>query len=86
MGELELNGTPGRIRTCDLLLRRQTLYPSELQARLLLSLALGADGGQGKITLGGVAESLATALDLDPVPSARAGRLRLHERMNPAIS
>ena len=29
---LELDGTPGRIRTCDLLLRRQTLYPSELQA------------------------------------------------------
>src|SRR5579862_8021700 len=25
-------GTPGRIRTCGLLLRRQTLYPSELQA------------------------------------------------------
>src|SRR5690349_8803076 len=29
-----LVGTPGRIRTCDLLLRRQTLYPSELQARI----------------------------------------------------
>ena len=27
-----MNGTPGRIRTCGLLLRRQTLYPSELQA------------------------------------------------------
>jgi hypothetical protein len=26
------SGTPGRIRTCGLLLRRQTLYPSELQA------------------------------------------------------
>ena len=25
-------GTPGTIRTCDLLLRRQTLYPSELRA------------------------------------------------------
>ena len=27
-------GTPGRIRTCDLLLRRQPLYPSELQAHI----------------------------------------------------
>ncbi len=26
-------GTPDRIRTCDLLLRRQTLYPAELRAR-----------------------------------------------------
>ena len=30
----DLVGTPGRIRTCDLLLRRQTLYPSELQAQI----------------------------------------------------
>lgn len=28
----ELTGTPGGIRTPDLLLRRQPLYPSELQA------------------------------------------------------
>ena len=28
-------GTPGRIRTCDLLLRRQPLYPSELQAHII---------------------------------------------------
>ena len=28
------NGAPGRIRTCDLLLRRQTLYPAELRALL----------------------------------------------------
>src|SRR3979490_3176680 len=27
------NGTPGKIRTCDLLLRRQALYPAELRAR-----------------------------------------------------
>jgi hypothetical protein len=27
-----INGTPGGIRTPDLLLRRQPLYPSELQA------------------------------------------------------
>ncbi len=26
-------GAPGRIRTCDLLLRRQALYPAELRAR-----------------------------------------------------
>jgi Phage integrase family len=30
----EKNGTPGGIRTPDLLLRRQPLYPSELQAHL----------------------------------------------------
>jgi hypothetical protein len=29
-----IDGTPGRIRTCDLLLRRQPLYPSELQAHM----------------------------------------------------
>ena len=34
------NGTPGRIRTCDLLLRRQPLYPSELQAHIDSSLYL----------------------------------------------
>jgi hypothetical protein len=33
-------GTPGRIRTCDLLLRRQTLYPSELQAHDEMSVSL----------------------------------------------
>ena len=27
------SGTPERIRTSDLLLRRQTLYPAELRAR-----------------------------------------------------
>ncbi len=27
------NGAPGRIRTSDLVLRRHTLYPSELRAR-----------------------------------------------------
>src|SRR6266542_2019991 len=27
------NGAPGRIRTCDLWLRRPTLYPAELRAR-----------------------------------------------------
>ena len=34
---MDLNGTPGRIRTCDLLLRRQPLYPSELQAHCMHS-------------------------------------------------
>ncbi len=29
---LQANGAPGRIRTCDHLLRRQMLYPTELQA------------------------------------------------------
>jgi hypothetical protein len=28
------SGTPGRIRTCDLLLRRQTLYPAELRVHV----------------------------------------------------
>ena len=30
-----LRGTPGRIRTCGLLLRRQALYPAELRARAM---------------------------------------------------
>jgi hypothetical protein len=29
------NGAPGKIRTCDLTLRRRSLYPSELRARQL---------------------------------------------------
>ena len=28
------NGTPDKIRTCDLLLRRQALYPAELRAHI----------------------------------------------------
>ena len=32
-----INGVPGRIRTCDMLLRRQPLYPAELQGRVLKS-------------------------------------------------
>src|SRR5262245_30355915 len=32
-----LNGTPDKIRTCDLLLRRQALYPAELRAHILYS-------------------------------------------------
>ena len=31
--EIAENGAPGRIRTSDLVLRRHTLYPSELRAR-----------------------------------------------------
>ena len=32
----EINGAPGEIRTPDLLVRSQTLYPTELRARLYL--------------------------------------------------
>ena len=32
--KLILNGTPYRIRTCDLRLRRPLLYPAELQTHL----------------------------------------------------
>ena len=35
-GEAWWGGTPGAIRTPDLLLRRQTLYPAELRARTAL--------------------------------------------------
>jgi hypothetical protein len=38
-----LNGAPGEIRTPDLLLRRQSLYPSELRAR-----SFSLHGGVGK--------------------------------------
>ena len=34
IGWREWRGTPGRIRTRDPLLRRQPLYPSELQGRV----------------------------------------------------
>src|SRR5271165_3706269 len=35
----EKTGDPGRIRTCDLLLRRQLLYPAELRSRRNLARA-----------------------------------------------
>ena len=34
MNRINLNGTPEWIRTTDLLLRRQTLYPAELRAHI----------------------------------------------------
>ncbi len=34
MSDPRLTGAPGEIRTPDLLLRRQSLYPAELRARL----------------------------------------------------
>jgi hypothetical protein len=34
MDREEVDGAPGRIRTGDPLLRRQTLYPTELRAHL----------------------------------------------------
>jgi hypothetical protein len=33
------HGAPDRIRTCDLCLRRATLYPAELRARFVESIA-----------------------------------------------
>jgi hypothetical protein len=32
MGAVRRNGAPGKSRTCDLLVRSQTLYPAELRA------------------------------------------------------
>jgi hypothetical protein len=34
LGRLSKHGAPGEIRTPDLLLRRQPLYPAELRARI----------------------------------------------------
>ena len=39
--EVESNGAPSMIRTCDLLVRSQTLYPAELWARQTLKLSTG---------------------------------------------
>jgi hypothetical protein len=33
-GNLKITGARGRARTCDLLIRSQTLYPTELRAHL----------------------------------------------------
>jgi hypothetical protein len=33
---LDFSGAPDRIRTCDLCLRRATLYPAELRARVVV--------------------------------------------------
>jgi hypothetical protein len=35
-----LFGTPGRTRTCDLLVRSQTLYPTELRVRRITKTSL----------------------------------------------
>ena len=37
----EKNGAPGEIRTPDLLLRRQPLYPAELRARTVFTVYMG---------------------------------------------
>jgi hypothetical protein len=37
----ETNGAPGEIRTPDLLLRRQPLYPAELRARTVSTVYMG---------------------------------------------
>ena len=37
----EKNGAPGEIRTPDLLLRRQPLYPAELRARTVSTVYMG---------------------------------------------
>jgi hypothetical protein len=34
LADLEFNGAPGRIRTCDLRIRSPALYPAELRARI----------------------------------------------------
>ncbi len=52
-GRKELNGEPGRIRTCDPLLRRQMLCPPELRAPEIILARFGAvlmkgGGGRGK--------------------------------------
>ena len=42
MARHESNGAPSMIRTCDLLVRSQTLYPAELWARQTFDLNIGA--------------------------------------------
>jgi hypothetical protein len=44
----ELSGTPGPIRTADLLLRRQTLYPAELRAHIWLASQLYTSPAAGQ--------------------------------------
>ena len=46
-GERETYGAPGPIRTGDLLLRRQTLYPAELRARSIRFYRIGVAGLSG---------------------------------------
>src|SRR5690606_24636480 len=41
-----MNGAPDRIRTCDLWLRRPTLYPAELRVHALFCLARTTTEGQ----------------------------------------
>ena len=46
---LDFTGAPDTIRTCDLCLRRATLYPAELRAREGHHLADWPDVGNGRL-------------------------------------
>lgn len=48
MSDAICKSTPGRIRTCDLLIRSQLLYPAELRGRV----EEGCGFGEGIIPLG----------------------------------
>ena len=51
--------TPDRIRTCGLLLRRQTLYPAELRAHLAMAAAAAARPPDLKLSPFGRGKSMA---------------------------
>ncbi len=50
--ESSFGGVPGRIRTCDPLLRRQPLYPAELQGPVVYYSNLSLAGGKIKTAVG----------------------------------
>src|SRR5687768_9124725 len=62
----KINGTPGRIRTCGLRLRKPTLYPTELRALRLSSYYICTD--YVSYRYGEVTERLKVLLSKSSVP------------------
>src|ERR1035438_4636084 len=68
-------GAPGEIRTPDLLLRRQSLYPAELRARSLKLYTRHADGR------GGLFRGIRTTASGEPGDGLRHSTVTVNRRM-----
>ena len=88
---IDLNGAPGEIRTPDLLIRSQSLYPAELRAHTKWSLAgptpeyQGSPGGaiRLQVLLRGRAEGVEQGQFLGELYPRAANQLRHHGRIQP---
>ena len=82
------NGAPDRIRTCDLWLRRPTLYPAELRApESVRSRCIGSRSAAGEDDtladrgLGGQAASPLSSNSHSPIFTTLSHNIALHQRV-----